>query len=87
VEPKVIDLCQEWSSLRTDSQLMILITGIMIGAINGICVFLFETIPTVFEKCLTYAEETLAQFNRIFVIQFLNIGCLLLFADFGTGYT
>ena len=66
---------------------MILITGIMIGAINGICVFIFELVPTIFEKCLTYAEETFAQFNRIFVIQFLNIGCLLLFADFGTGYT
>ena len=60
VEPKVIDLCQEWSSLRTDSQLMILITGIMIGAINGICVFIFELVPTIFEKCLTYAEETFA---------------------------
>lgn len=68
VEPKVTDLCGEWQSLRTDSQLMILITGIMIGAINGICVFLFEVIPVFFEKCLTYADETLAQFNRIFVI-------------------
>lgn len=66
---------------------MILITGIMIAAINGICVFLFEVIPVFFEKCLTYADETLAQFNRIFVIQFLNIGCLLLFVDFGTGYS
>lgn len=66
---------------------MILVTGILIGAINGICVFLFEVIPVFFEKCLTYAEETLAQFNRIFVIQFLNIGCLLLFVDFGTGYS
>jgi len=39
---------------------MILVTGILIGAINGICVFIFEVTPTVFEKCLTYAEETLA---------------------------
>lgn len=66
---------------------MILVTGIAIAAINGICVFLFENIPIFFEKCLTYADETLAQFNRIFVIQFLNIGCLLLFVDFTTGYT
>lgn len=66
---------------------MIIITGALIGAINGICVFLFETIPVFFEKCQTYAEETYAQFNRIFVIQFLNIGCILLFCDFTTGYT
>lgn len=66
---------------------MIIVTGALIGAINGICVFLFEVIPVFFEKCLTYSEETLAQFNRIFVIQFLNIGCLLLFADFSTGYS
>jgi hypothetical protein len=39
---------------------MILVTGIMIAAINGICVFIFEMTPIFFEKCLTYAEETLA---------------------------
>ena len=65
---------------------MIIITGAVIGAINGICVFLFEIIPIVFEKCLTHSDLTLAQFNRIFVIQFLNIGCLLIFCDFSTGY-
>lgn len=66
---------------------MIIITGAVIGIINSICVAIFEFTPILFEKCLTYAEETLAQFNRIFVIQFLNIGCLLLFADFSTGYS
>lgn len=59
----------------------------MIGIINSICVVIFEQVPVYFEKCLTYAEETLAQFNRIFVIQFLNIGCLLLFADLTYGNT
>lgn len=86
-DAEVTNLCEEWQTLRTQSQLMILITGVVIAAINGICVALFEFIPILFEKCLTYADETLAQFNRIFVIQFLNIGCLLLFADFGTGYS
>ena len=57
----------------------------MIGIVNSICVAIFENVPLIFEKTLTYAEMTLAQFNRIFVIQFLNIGCLLLLADFSTG--
>jgi len=47
---------------------MIIVTGAVIGIINSICVAIFELAPIFFEKCLTYAEETLAQFNRIFVI-------------------
>lgn len=54
------DLCAQWQGFRSDSQMMIIITGAVIGAINGICVFLFEIIPMVFEKCLTHSELTLA---------------------------
>jgi len=38
---------------------MIIITGAMIAAINGICVFLFEALIFL-EKCVTYPEESKA---------------------------
>jgi len=57
----------------------------MIGALNGICVVLFQHI-VMFEKCLTYMDEIKSMFSRIVLIQFLNIGCVLIFADFNLGY-
>jgi len=38
---------------------MIIITGAMISAINGICVFFFEAFIFL-EKCVTYPAETKA---------------------------
>lgn len=32
----------------------------MIGIVNAICVAVFENVPLIFEKTLTYAEMTLA---------------------------
>jgi len=52
--------------------------------INAICVFLFEIMAPL-EKCLTIPTETKATFNKIVIVQFLNIACILLFADFHVG--
>ena len=43
-----------------NAQYWIIITGAMIGIINSVCVVIFEQVPVYFEKCLTYADETLA---------------------------
>jgi hypothetical protein len=39
---------------------MIIITGAMIAAINGICVFLFEILTPLVEGCVTYPAESKA---------------------------
>ena len=57
----------------------------MIGLLNAICVAIFEQVPVLFEGCLTYQEQTMAQFERIVIVQYLNIAAVLLFADFSLG--
>ena len=64
--------------------MIIIFTGIMISVINGVCVWLFEVMAPI-EKCLTIPTETKAIFNKIVIVQFLNIACILLFADFHVG--
>ena len=78
--------CDEWKERYEKSFYMLIISGAMIGIINAICVAVFENI-VVFEKLSTLEAETTAQFQRIVIIQFLNIAVVLLFADFTTGYT
>ena len=63
-----------------------IISGALVGILNSICVALFEHI-VILEKLPTMMDEIKAQFSRIVMVQFLNIGCLLLFADFSIGYS
>jgi len=37
---------------------LLIVSGALIGVINGICVAFFSNIVK-FEKCLTYSEETI----------------------------
>lgn len=57
----------------------------MVGILNSICVVIFKII-VVFEGCKTYMEETIAQLNRIVVVQYINIAIVLLFAQFSLGF-
>lgn len=77
--------CIAWKSSYSISFYLIIISGALISAINGICVFVFEVIVA-FEKKLTYMDETIAQFQRIVMIQYCMIALVLLFADFSLGY-
>lgn len=77
--------CQKWSKDYSTSMYMIIITGAMISAINGICVALFEILVPIFEGCVTYPAESKSQFNRIVIVQYMNIALVLLFADFSLG--
>ena len=61
------DPCGDWAFVYENSMYLVILTGAMIGAINGICVALFEHI-VILEKCLTYMDEIKAQFNRITMI-------------------
>lgn len=61
------DPCDDWKFVYENSMYLVIITGAMIGVINGICCFIFEVI-VVFEKCLTLENEIKAQFNRIATI-------------------
>ena len=56
------------------------------SVINSVCVSLFQLAPPWFEKCLTYKDEIYLQFERVCVIQWLNVGVLYLLADFSLGY-
>ena len=60
---------------------IIILVGAMIGIINSICVVIFELI-VFFEKYPTYEQQTQAQYTRITIIQYLNIACILLLAEF-----
>jgi hypothetical protein len=59
--------CEEWKFIYEYSMYLVILTGAMIGVINGICCFIFEVI-VVFEKCVNLEDEIKAQFNRIAVI-------------------
>jgi hypothetical protein len=55
------DPCGEWFPIYQNSAYFIIITGALIGAINGIVVFLFENLAF-FGKCLTWTGENLGTF-------------------------
>jgi hypothetical protein len=59
--------CDDWKFVYENSMYLIIITGAMIGVINGICCFIFEVIVS-FEKCINLEDEIKAQFNRIATI-------------------
>jgi hypothetical protein len=62
-----------------------ILSGAMIGVINGLVCFIFEaTAP--FEFNITVMGEHKGIFNKIGMIQFLNIGALMLFSDFTMGF-
>jgi hypothetical protein len=77
--------CEEWKFIYKNQFYLTIISGALVGAINGICLALFENI-VVLEKCLTFDDETKAKFQRVVIVQFLNIAALLLFCDFSLGY-
>lgn len=76
--------CVEWKFAYDNNFYLVIIAGIILGAINGICVFLFETIVH-FEGCVTYMDLTIAQIERITIIQYVNIALVLIFAEFNLG--
>ena len=62
-----VNPCDEWKEKYEKSFYMLIISGAMIGVINGICVAIFQNI-VVFEKLSTLELETTAQFQRIVMI-------------------
>jgi hypothetical protein len=59
--------CTDWKFIYENSMYLVILTGAMIGIINGICCFIFEVIVE-FEKCINLEDEIKAQFNRIATI-------------------
>lgn len=78
--------CEEWLWVFENNMYLTIITGALVGLLNTICVKIFEFI-VVLEKLPTSMDIIKAQFSRIVMVQFLNIGALLLFADFTMGYS
>ena len=81
-----VNPCEEWLWIYQNQMYLTLIAGIMLSTINSVCVMIFQYSPPLFEKCLTYKDEIYLQFERVCVIQWLNVGVLYLFADFSLGY-
>lgn len=80
------NFCEDWLWVFENNMYLTIISGALVGILNSICVALFEHI-VILEKLPTMMDEIKAQFSRIVMVQFLNIGCLLLFADFSIGYS
>jgi hypothetical protein len=78
--------CKDWEFAYNFSFYLIIIAGAMISMINVVCVVIFELVAN-FELCRDYAELSNLQFLRIFIIQYLNICLVLIFADMSVGYT
>lgn len=87
VAPELVESpCKEWRFAWDFSFYLIIIAGAMIGMINVVCVVIFEMIAA-FELCRDHAELSNLQFLRIFIIQYMNICLVLVFADMSVGYT
>jgi len=57
VEPTLeVNPCIDWKWTYDNRQILIILSGALVGIINSICVALFEHI-VMFEKCLTIEEE------------------------------
>jgi hypothetical protein len=78
------DPCGEWLPIYENSFYLTIITGALIGAINGIVCALFEVLAPL-EKCLTWPGENMSTFKRIVLVQFLNLGAVFIFSDFSLG--
>lgn len=78
--------CEEWLWTYQNSFYLVILTGALVGVINGLVVFIFENVAPL-EKCLTFAAEDMGIFQRITMIQFMNMGCLFLISDFTIGYS
>jgi len=60
--------CEKWQFSYEFEVYLTIISGAMIGLLNTICVAIFEQVPVLFEGCLTYQEQTMAQFERIVIV-------------------
>jgi hypothetical protein len=77
--------CQDWQWKYENAFYLTIICGAMVGAINGIVCFIFEATGPL-EKNLTFEGESRGIYNKIGMIQFLNIGVLFLLSDFTLGF-
>lgn len=85
IDPKIqLNPCEDWLWVYQNSFYLTIITGAMVGALNGICVAIFENIAPL-EKCLTFPKQDMGIFQRVGLIQFMNLGCLFIFSDFSLG--
>jgi len=78
------DPCGDWLPIYQNSFYLVIITGVLIGGVNGIVCLLFEILAPL-EKCLTWPGENLGTFQRICLVQFLNLGAVFIFSDFSIG--
>jgi predicted exporter len=60
---------------------MIVATSMVVVVINIIMCIIFERIVS-FEKRQTANDETIAQFQKITIVQYINIGIVILLVNF-----
>ena len=54
--------CIEWLWVYNNAFYLTLIMGILISTVNGVCCAIFQMVPSMCEKSLTYREEIFLQF-------------------------
>lgn len=73
--------CLDWFKNFVMQKGMVVGTSIVIAVINVITCTIFEKTVS-FERKHTINDETMAQFQRITIIQFINIGVVILLINF-----
>ena len=77
--------CEDWKYSYENAFYLTIITGACVGLINTIVCLIFELVAPL-EKCRTWTDEYRGIFERITVIQFLNVGALFIVSDFSLGF-
>ena len=73
--------CGEWIINYTSQQALIIATSLIVVVINVVVCFIFEAISRL-EKHHTQNDETIGQFQKITIMQFVNIGIIILLVNF-----
>jgi hypothetical protein len=68
LDPKVeLNPCEDWLWYYKNSPILTIVTGALVGVINGIACAIFENVAPL-EKCQTFAEQDRGLIQRIFAI-------------------
>ena len=84
VEQGAKNLCVDWFKVYAAQQALVIGTSAVVVGINVVICFIFELISKA-EKHHTQNDETLGQFQKITIMQFINIAIVILLVNFNVG--
>ena len=84
VTPGAKNLCVDWFKVYAAQQALVIGTSSVVVVINIVICTIFELISKA-EKHHTQNDETLGQFQKITIMQFINIAIIILLVNFNLG--